>query len=316
MEKEQVVVVGEIASFLKLYSDGSFLRSPHPTTPASSQFTDGVASKDVVINSETGVWARIFKPETASQKPPVVIYFHGGGFAVCSTAWVEFHAFLHRLCKTAGVVIVSVDYRLVPANRLPAAYDDCTEAVEWAAKHAAGKAEIAEEWLLPAVVDFSRCFLAGESAGGNIVHHVGLRVADVDLDPLKVKGLIVLHPFFGGEEMVDSEKGEKMEKFVEKCNFIWSISLPAGSDRNHPFCNPAVSPIKSGLQLPPVLVGIAGKDDLKERGVMYYEYLKKCGNEAELMVEESGVHAYHISLPEFEGTLRLIQCFSNFVDTH
>ncbi|KAH9299208.1 hypothetical protein KI387_030890, partial [Taxus chinensis] len=67
---------------------------------------------------------------------------------------------------------------LVPENRLPAAYDDGVEAVQWAAKNAAGKPEVEEEWLSPSAVDFCRCFLAGQSAGGNIVHHVGLRVAD------------------------------------------------------------------------------------------------------------------------------------------
>ncbi|KAH9299205.1 hypothetical protein KI387_030887, partial [Taxus chinensis] len=92
---EPVEEVREFWGLIKLYSDGSAVRTPDPTTPASSQFTDGVASKDVVINPGTGVWARIFKPETASQKPPLVIYFHGGGFVVCSTACVEYHAFLH-----------------------------------------------------------------------------------------------------------------------------------------------------------------------------------------------------------------------------
>ncbi|KAH9299207.1 hypothetical protein KI387_030889 [Taxus chinensis] len=153
-------------------------------------------------------------------------------------------------------------------------------------------AEVAVRW---------RCNVGGESAGGNIVHHVKLRVADMDLKALKVKGLIALHPFFGSEEMVDSEKGEEMKKYVEMCNFIWSISLPAGSD---------------SLQLPPVLLGVVGKDELRERGMMYYEYLKKCGKEVELLWEETRVHAYHITHPEFEGTWRLIQLFSNFVDTH
>ncbi|GLJ47323.1 hypothetical protein SUGI_0999170 [Cryptomeria japonica] len=309
-------VVGEIAGLLKLYSDGSVLRPAHPTTPASSHFTHGVASKDVVINPETGVSVRIFLPETASQKLPVLIHFHGGGFVGCSPAFVEIHTFLQSLCKTARVIIVSVDYRLAPEHRLPAAYDDCTEAVEWIRKHAAGRAETREEWLLPSVADFSRCFLAGESAGANIVYHVGLRVADVDVSPLSVKGLIAVHPFFGGEEKVESEKGQEKEEFVEKCKFVWRIGLPVGSSRDHPFCNPAISPLKPGLKLQSVLVVVGGKDGHKERGVMWYEYLRSCGQEAELMEEENGGHVYHIMLPEFEGTKRLIHRISNFVAEH
>ncbi|GLJ47325.1 hypothetical protein SUGI_0999190 [Cryptomeria japonica] len=306
-------VVEEAEGYFKIYSDASVLRLPHPTIPPSSHFTDGVASKDVVINPETGVWARIFRPE-ASGKLPVLIHFHGGGFIVCSTAWVEFHNYFHALCKTAGIMIVSVDYRLAPEYRLPAAYDDCTEAVEWVAKHAAGKAESPEEWLLPSVVDFSRCFLAGESAGGNIVYHVGLRVAELDLRPLMVKGIVVIHPFFGGEEMAESEKRPEVLKFVQLSNSLWNISLPVGSSRDQPFCNPAVLPMKPGLKLPPVLVAVAGKDELKERGEMFYEYLRSWGKEAELMVEEGGVHGYHVMFPEYEGTPRLIQRVSDLVN--
>ncbi|GLJ47316.1 hypothetical protein SUGI_0999100 [Cryptomeria japonica] len=303
-------VVREVEGQLKIYSDGSVLRLPHPTLPASSHFTHGVASKDVIINPETGVWARIFNPETAAEKPPLLIYFHGGGFLACSTAWVEYHTFFHNLCKTSGVIIVSVDYRLAPEHRLPAAYDDCTEAIEWIAKQASGRAESPEEWLSPSVVDFNRCFLAGESAGGNIVYHVGLRIAEVDVRPLVVKGVIPIHPAFGGEERVESEG----LMFFETCKIIWSIGLPVGSTRDHPFCNPAVSPLKPGLKLPPVLVALAGKDELKVRGEMFYEYVKSCGKEAELMVEESGIHAYHIILPQYEGTLRLIHTISDFIN--
>ncbi|GLJ47319.1 hypothetical protein SUGI_0999130 [Cryptomeria japonica] len=307
-------VEDEIAGMFTLYKDGSVLRPAHPTTPASSHFTDGVASKDVVINPETGVWARIFKPETASEKSPLLIYFHGGGFADFSTAWVEYHNFFHNLCKTAGIMILSADYRLAPEHRLPTAYDDCTETVEWVAKHAAGRAEMPEEWLSPSVVDFSRCVLAGESAGGNIAYHVGLRIGDLDLRPLMVKGVVAIHPFFGGEELVESEKGEEMMRFVEICKFTWRVALPVGSSRDHRFSNPAVLPLEPGLKLPPVLVAVGGKDELKERGVMFYEYLRSCGKEAELMVEEGGVHAFHIFIPEFEGTLRLIQRISDFVN--
>ncbi|GLJ47312.1 hypothetical protein SUGI_0999020 [Cryptomeria japonica] len=222
-------VVREVEGQLKIFSDGSVLRLPHPTLPASSHFTHGVASKDVIINPETG---------------------------------------------------------------------------------ASGRAESPDEWLSPSVVDFNRLFLAGESAGGNIVYHVGLQIADVDGRPLVVKGGIPIHPFFGSEERVESEG----LMFFETCKIIWSIGLPVGSTRDYPFCNPAVSPLKPGLKLPPVLVALAGKDEIKVRGEMFYEHVKSCGKEAELMVEESGIHAYHIFLPQYEGTLRLIHTISDFIN--
>ncbi|GLJ47308.1 hypothetical protein SUGI_0998930 [Cryptomeria japonica] len=54
--------------------------------------------------------------------------------------------------------------------------------------------------------------------------------------------------------------------------------------------------------------------NLKVRREMFYEHVKSCGKEAELMVEESGIHAYHIFLPQYEGTLRLIHTISDFIN--
>ncbi|XP_057864835.2 probable carboxylesterase 17 [Cryptomeria japonica] len=209
---------------------------------------------------------------------------------------------------------MAADSRLAPEHQLPAAYDDCTEAVEWIAKQAAGRAESPEEWLSPSVVDFSRCFLAGESAGANIVYHVGLRIADVDVRPLVVKGLICIHPWFESEELTQFEKSAEGLKFVQLFDSLRSIALPVGSSKDHPFINPAVLPLQPGLKLPPVLVAVAGKDELYERGVMFYEYLKSCGKEVELMEDEGGVHSFHVMLPQYEGTPRFIQWIADYVN--
>ncbi|GLJ47311.1 hypothetical protein SUGI_0999010 [Cryptomeria japonica] len=277
-------VVGEVDG-LKVYSDGSLQCHESPTLPASSHFTDGVASKDVVINPETGVWARIFRPETPAQNLPLLIYFHGGAFLCGSTKDEKTVNFLCMLCKNASVMIVSVDYRLAPEYRLPAAYDDCTEAVKWTAKSP-------DEWLSPAVVDLKRCFLGGVSAGANIVHNVGLRVAGVDMSPLVVKGMICIHPFFGGEKKLSNER----IMFFKACKAIWSKVLPLDNTKgmDHPFCNPTVSTLKPELKLPPVLVALAGKDELQWRGEMFYNYLKKSGKEVEWTMKENATHVDYI----------------------
>ncbi|GLJ47330.1 hypothetical protein SUGI_0999250 [Cryptomeria japonica] len=127
-------------------------------------------------------------------------------------------------------------------------------------------------------------------------------------------GVIVIHPFFGSEEMSESEKSPELVKSVERWKSLWNIALPVGSSRDHPFCNPAVLPLKPGLKLPPILVAVGGKDGLKERGMMFYEYLKSCGKEAELMEDEGGVHSYHVMVPEYEGTPRFIQRIADYVN--
>ncbi|KAJ4719086.1 carboxylesterase 1-like [Melia azedarach] len=133
-------------------------------------------------------------------------------------------------------VIVSLDYRLAPEHRLPAAYDDAIEVLHWI--------KIAPDEWLQKYVNFSCCFLIGGSAGGNIAYHAGLRVTtEVDkLLPLKIKGLILYLPYFGGVKRTESELRLANNPFFPLCvsDLMWELSLPIGADRDHEYCNPTV----------------------------------------------------------------------------
>ncbi|KAK3408909.1 hypothetical protein EUGRSUZ_J01052 [Eucalyptus grandis] len=116
----------------------------------------------------------------------------------------------------------------------PRSYDDAVEALRWVST-------TEEEWLREGV-DFSRCYLMGTSAGGNIAYHVGLRVcaAAADLEPLVIRGLILHHPFFGGSRRTESEVRlfNNQTLPVNVADKMWELSLPAGADRDHEYCNP------------------------------------------------------------------------------
>ncbi|KAK3040143.1 hypothetical protein RJ639_027869, partial [Escallonia herrerae] len=232
--------------------DGSVTRNPLriPNTPATYDPTlpSPAFTKDIPINQSSNTWLRIFLPRETHDSPspaklPLVVYYHGGGFVLCSAASSMFHDF----CTTAAVeipaVIVSVEYRLAPEHRLPAAYDDCLEALHWLASSN-------DEWLTK-YADFSSCFLMGSSAGGNIAYHVGLRAAKCvdDLTRLKIEGLILHHAYFGGASRTQSETRLAINKTLplRVNDLMWELGLPVGVDRDHEYCNPTVGGGPSGI---------------------------------------------------------------------
>ncbi|KAF8039112.1 hypothetical protein BT93_B1612 [Corymbia citriodora subsp. variegata] len=223
-----------------LNPDGTVTRDfAIPDTPADPDpdQPSAVRTKDVPVNPTRNTWARIYVPRPSpppGQKLPLVVYYHGGGFVMCSPSESRHHAFCSLMAAKLGAVVVSPSYRLAPEHRLPAAYDDAVEALRWVRN-----AE--EEWLREGV-DFSRCYLMGTSAGGNITYQVGLRVfaAAADLEPLVIKTLILHHPFFGGFRRTDSEVRlfNNPTLPVNGADRMWELALPAGADRDHEYCNP------------------------------------------------------------------------------
>ncbi|KAH7557535.1 hypothetical protein ACOSP7_027334 [Xanthoceras sorbifolium] len=226
--------------------DGSITRNSNwsktPATPDPPHHIP-VLSKDVIINQSTNVWVRIFLPRrqtlessSSNNKLPLIVFYHGGGFVICSADLSAFHNFCLNMAVELQAVVVSVEYRLAPENRLPAAYDDAVEALHWI------KAT-QEEWLTK-YADFSKCFLMGSSAGGNIACHAGLRVAtEVDnLLPLQIKGMILHQPFFGGVKRSSSELRLINDMVLPVCasDVLWDLSLPLGADRDHEYSNPTV----------------------------------------------------------------------------
>lgn len=223
-------------------SDGTITRhDPLPYIPASSNPEDPSAAltKDVKINQDLGTWARIYLPPAQTQpqkKLPLVVYFHGGGFVCFSPSMVLNNGFCSGMATSLQAVVVSVGYRRTPEHRLPAAYDDAVEALRWI--------QTGEDEWLDQFADFSNCYLTGTSSGGNIVYHAALRMckdesADANSKQLKIKGLIMFSPFFGGLKRTESELRLLDDKLIPAAalDLFWEQSLPVGADRDHEYCD-------------------------------------------------------------------------------
>lgn len=275
--------------------------------PAGLDPATGVTSKDVTIGSVPNVSARLYLPklsDSSQSKLPILIYIHGGGFCIGSA--YNPNPFLNSLVARAQLLAVSVDYRLAPEHPLPAAYEDCWAALKWVVSH--GSRSGPEPWLTEHA-DLSRVFLQGESAGANIAHNMAMRAGTEKLDfDSKIEGMVLAHPFFWGTEPIGSEATDPGVRIG--ISSPWKVVNKAGVEVDHPWFNPMGSgaPELAGLGCGRVMVCVAEKDVLAERGRAYYEALKasQWRGEAELVESEGEDHGFFLKKPECDKALELL----------
>lgn len=284
---------------------------------------NGVSTKDVIVNAEHNVWFRLFTPiagstagdetGTGTASLPVIFFFHGGGFTYLSPASVAYDAVCRRFCRKINAVVVSVNYRLTPEYRYPSQYEDGESVLKFLDENKS---------VLPENADVSKCFIAGDSAGANIAHHVAVRVCKAGLQRIRVIGLVSIQPYFGGEERTESEirlEGSPLVSMA-RTDWLWKVFLPEGSDRDHGAANvsgPNAEDL-SGLNYPDTLVFVGGFDPLSDWQKRYFDWLKKCGKNAELIEYPTMIHAFYVfpDLPEATQLILQVKDFINRVSNN
>lgn len=311
-------VLHDYSPFLKIYKNGSIERlQGTEIIPPCLDTKTGVESKDIVISSETGLSARLFIPKSAinqTQKIPLLVYYHGGGFVNETPFSNNYHNYLNCLVSKANAIAVSVHYRRAPEHPVPICYEDSWAALKWATSHFEGKGS--EDWL-NSFADFSRVFVGGDSAGANIAHHVALRVGLEGLEPgVKLVGIVLIHPYFWGEEPIGAEKNMPAERRAHAA-VIWKFACPTTSGSDDPMINPDKDPKLGKLGCEKVIVCVAEKDLLKDRGFYYAEMLKKSGwggKTVEVLESKGEDHVFHLMNPDCDNALDMLKKVASFMN--
>ncbi|VAH92687.1 unnamed protein product [Triticum turgidum subsp. durum] len=274
----------------------------------------GVASKDVVLDASANISARLYIPAAEpGKKLPVVVYFHGGGFLVQTPASPFYHAYTASLAAAAPAVVVSVNYRLAPEDRLPAAYDDAFAALK--AVVASCRPDGVEPWLA-AHGDASRVVLAGDSAGGNIAHNTAIRLRKERIEGYGdgVSGVALLHSYFWGTEQVGGESTDAA--YRGEFERLWDVACGSQFGPDHPYINPATSPGEwSQLGCGRVLVTTAELCWFVDRARAYAEGIKACGWDGEVEFHETKgeEHVYFLFKSGCDNAVKELAVVADFV---
>jgi acetyl esterase len=224
---------------------------------------------------------RIYTPRELKpgERLPVLLWYHGGGFVIGS---LDTHDSACRmLANRADCLVVSVDYRLAPEHKFPAAVEDCETALKWVALHAV---EFGGDPQALAV--------GGDSAGGNLAAAVAILARDAAHPKLAFQ--LLVYPCVAPEPETPSHYKFK-EGYVLSRNsitYFYKQYLRGSKDIQDFRFAPLVLDDLSGL--PPALVIVAGFDPLRDEGIDYAKRLIEAGNQVRLSNYEGMVHGFYL----------------------
>lgn len=200
--------------------------------------------------------ARLYSNDTAAKDGPVLVFYHGGGWVIGD---LETHDPLcAEIARGLGMTVVSVDYRLAPEHRFPAATEDCLAATRWVA---GSPAQIGHK--------VTGLVLAGDSAGGNLTAAVTRELHGALPAPILVQWLI-----YPGVDMTAATGS--MEEFADGFlltmdGMVWFMNHYFGDQPESARLHPYASPYHADRwhDLPAALVFTCGLDPLRDQGRAY-----------------------------------------------
>jgi acetyl esterase len=222
---------------------------------------------------------RIYWPSAdPGHTAPVVLFFHGGGWVVGDLDTYDGTARQHAV--GADAIVVSVDYRLAPEHRYPAAVEDAWAATLWVAEHGG---ELG--------ADTTRMAVAGDSAGGNMSAVVAQRARDEAGPPIAFQ--LLWYPATMWDASLPSFTENATAPILDARGVAVFSRWYAGEvDLSDPPPDMAPGRAKNLAGLPPAYIGVAGHDPLRDDGIRYGELLAAAGVPVEVHNAETMVHGF------------------------
>ncbi|MCW5729173.1 MAG: alpha/beta hydrolase [Alphaproteobacteria bacterium] len=253
------------------------------------------AIEDRVIPGPAGaIGMRIYTPPGQGRGAvlPGLIFYHGGGWVIGSLE--SYDRVCRQLAARAGCRVLSIDYRLAPEHRFPAAAEDAIAAMDWIAENAVALA-----------LDPARLAVGGDSAGGNLAA-VAAQAARRRGAPALVFQLLV-YPATDMRRASASHR-ELAEGYLltgQLIDWFFGHYLGQDADLTDWRASPGLAPDLSGL--PPALVITAGYDPLKDEGRAYAERLSAAGVPCRLSHYEGMIHGFFSMSGALDSAKRAVE---------
>lgn len=230
-----------------------------------------VGYEDAIINT------LVIEPRNTKTKLPCIVYFHGGGFMLKSTA-INQQTVKEYVAKTPCKVVY-VDYRLAPDNPFPIPVEDCFSTYQWVLKHT--------EMLQ---IDSDHIMIGGDSAGGNLAIGVTLMARDRGLTlPSKI---MLIYPATDRRMLTES-----MQKYTDTpvwdaklSKMMWDAYLGGQQEEHIEYASPMEA--DSLIAFPKTYMEVAEFDCLHDEGIAFYERLLEYGTEVELHEVKGACHGF------------------------
>ena len=229
----------------------------------------------IPVRDGTPLSARLVAPSRAAGLP-VLLYLHGGGFTIGSSAT---HDILCReLARLAGCMVVSLDYRLAPEHRFPTASHDAWDALAWLAAHAQ---ELG--------ADPQRIAVGGDSAGGTLATVNAILARDAGL-PLALQ--LLFYPGCAAHQDTPSHTQFAHGLVLDEPAISWFFGqyAQARAEREDWRFAPLLAPDVEGVA--PAWIGLAECDPLVDEGIDYADKLRAAGVPVDLEIYRGVTHEF------------------------